>query len=74
MNSNNKVINLYLKEVSAKLNCTGSMKSVFLNELKENIANFTETASLITKDDLYKEFETPDEISDGLLDRNDYNI
>ena len=69
--SNN--IKRYLKEVSSKLNCPRSVKSVFIRELKCNILAFTEDKEAISLKELYDEFGTPDEISSSFFDRKDYD-
>lgn len=69
----NKVISLYLKEIASALICPKSLKSVFLSELRGDIETYTTSVSTVTEDDLYKEFGTPDEISNGFLDRNNYD-
>ena len=71
--ANKKIINSYLKGVSANLNCTKSLKSVFLTELKSDIENYAKSTVSVTKDDLYNEFGTPEEISNSLFDRHDYD-
>lgn len=71
---NKKIINSYLKEVSANLNCKKSLKSVFIKELKSDIENYAKSTVSVTKDDLYNEFGTPEEISNSLFDRHDYDV
>lgn len=71
---NNKIINSYLKEVSAKLNCQKSLKAVFIKELKSDIENYADSVGLSMKDDLYREFGTPEEIANSLFDRHDYDV
>ncbi len=71
---NKKVINSYLREVSSNLYCKKSLKSVFIQELKSDIENYTDSSVLVKKEDLYHEFGTPEEIANSLFDRNDYNL
>jgi len=67
-------IKRYLKEVSAKLSCPRSVKSVFIRELKSDILASTEGKEDISLKELYDKFGTPDEISSGFFDRKDYDV
>lgn len=69
---NSEVMRQYLKELSEKLNCPKSVKSVFISELTGDIEEFAEDRGEITIADLYKEFGSPQDISDGFYDREDY--
>ena len=71
--SNNRVIQSYLKDVSARLVYPRAVRSVFISELKENILNFAAHEAPVSLDDLYKEFGSPDDISEGFLDRKEYS-
>lgn len=72
MNHEKKVIRQYLKEVKKELNCSMSVKSVFLKDLKEEIA-FSRTQGLtITGESLRAEFGSPEEISASFYNRSDY--
>lgn len=70
MNSN---IKQYLKEVSATLSCPKGVKSVFLRQLKSDILAFADNSTVITVDELYRQFGTPEEIAAGFFDRDDYS-
>ena len=72
MNHEKQVIRQYLKEVRSELDCSMSIKSVFLKDLKEEI-DFSRTQGLtITGESLRAEFGTPEEISASFYNRNDY--
>ena len=66
------VIRQYLKEVGGKLGCPKPVKTAFLSELKESILIFQSQNPELTKETLYSEFGTPEEISAGFFDRDDY--
>ena len=72
MTNNKELIRRYLKSVSKKLNCKRSVKSAFIRELKDSVTSFTEDKQAVTTDELYAEFGTPEEISEGFMDRKDY--
>ena len=72
--ANKKIINSYLKEIYANLNCKKSLKAVFIKELKSDIENYADSVGLSIKDDLYREFGTPEEIANSLFDRHDYDV
>ena len=72
MNHEKQVIRQYLKEVRTELDCSMSIKSVFLKDLKEEI-DFSRTQGLtITGESLRAEFGSPEEISASFYNRNDY--
>ena len=71
MNSN---IKQYLKEVAATLSCPKGVKSVFLRQLKSDILAFADNSTVITVDELYSQFGTPEEIAAGFFDRDDYGV
>lgn len=71
---NKKIVRLYLKEISAKLNCGRAMKLVVLSEIKSDIEAYTSSGDSITINDLYNEIGTPDDIANSLFDRKDYDI
>lgn len=72
MNNEKKVTRQYLKEVKARLNCPMSVKSIFLKDLKEEIAASCTQNQAITRESLYAKFGSPDEISGGFYSRGDY--
>ena len=72
MNHEKKEIRRYLKEVRKELNCSMSIKSVFLKDLKEEIAFSRIQGMTITGESLRAEFGTPEEISASFYNRNDY--
>ena len=71
MISNERVIRQYLKDVSSKLECNRAMKSVSISDLKNNIILFAEDRTCLSIEDLYSEFGTPEEITDGFFGRKD---
>ncbi len=72
MNHEKQVIRQYLKEVRAELDCSMSIKSVFLKDLKEEIAFSRIQGMTITRESLRAEFGAPEEISASFYNRNDY--
>ena len=72
MNHEKKEIRRYLKEVRKELNCSMSIKSVFLKNLKEEIAFSRIQGMTITGESLRAEFGAPEEISASFYNRNDY--
>ncbi len=71
---NKKVVKSYLKEVSSVLDCNKALKSVFLSELREDIENFSNSGVVISKEKLYGEFGTPQDITHSFYSRNDYDV
>lgn len=74
MNKNKQIISNYLKSVAKNLQVSRILKSTFIHELKDSVTSFASENKDITIDDLYNEFGTPKEISEGFLDRKDYNV
>ena len=72
MNHEKKEIRRYLKEVRKELNCSMSIKSVFLKNLKEEIAFSRIQGMTITGVSLRAEFGAPEEISASFYNRGDY--
>ena len=72
MNSEDKTIQQYLTEIKKELKCPRSLKSVFLAQLREDIAAFQAKGQLVTPETLQAQFGTPMEIAGSLLDRDDY--
>ena len=70
MNSNSKQ---YLKEVAAALTCTRGVKAVFIRQLKSDVKDYVQSNPDATKEDLIRDFGSPEEISAGFFDRDDYS-
>ena len=70
MNSNNKQ---YLKEVAASLTCPRGVKAIFISQLKSDAKDYVQSNPDATKEDLIREFGSPEEIAAGFFDRNDYS-
>ena len=70
MNSNNKQ---YLKEVAASLTCPRGVKAIFISQLKSDAKDYVQSNPDATKEDLIREFGSPEEISAGFFDRDDYS-
>ena len=62
----------YLNEIKSRLYCPKSVKAVFLKELKERIKLSYPNRQGLTKEMLYAQFGTPEEISDSFFDRENY--
>ena len=72
MNKSKQIISNYLKNVAKNLQVSRILKSTFIHELKDSVTSFVSENKNITIDDLYNEFGTPEEISEGFLDRKDF--
>ena len=70
MNSN---VKQYLKEVATALTCTRGVKAVFIRQLKSDVKDYVQNNPDATKEDLIREFGSPEEIAAGFFDRNDYS-
>ena len=70
MNSNNKQ---YLKEVAASLTCTRGVKAVFIRQLKSDVKDYVQNNPDATKEDLIRDFGSPEESAAGFFDRDDYS-
>ena len=70
MNSNNKQ---YWKEVAASLTCPRGVKAIFIRQLKSDVKDYVQNNPDATKEDLICEFGSPEEISTGFFDRDDYS-
>ena len=66
---NNKIINLYLKEIKDKLLCPNNAKKAFLKEIRENISNAE--IDVVSIEDLYREIGSPEEIAYSFESRDD---
>lgn len=72
MKTENNLIRQYLNEVGIRLDCPKPVKKIFLKELHENITLFQAQQSELTKETLYSQFGTPEEIATGFFDRQDF--
>ena len=66
---NNKIINLYLKEIKDKLLCPNNAKKAFLKEIRQNISNAE--IDVVSIEDLYREIGSPEEIARSFESRDD---
>lgn len=66
---NNKIINLYLKEIKDKLLCPNNAKKAFLKEIRQNISNAE--IDIVSIEDLYREIGSPEEIARSFESRDD---
>ena len=66
---NNKIINLYLKEIKDKMLCPNNAKKAFLKEIRENISNAE--IDVVSIEDLYREIGSPEEIAHSFESRDD---
>lgn len=66
---NNKIINLYLKEIKDKLLCPNNAKKAFLEEIRQNISNAE--IDVVSIEDLYREIGSPEEIARSFESRDD---
>ena len=64
MKMQNKVCRKYLRDVKAKLPCSGSIKQVLIKELGERISEFA-AEQQISYDELCLQFGTPAEVAHG---------
>lgn len=62
-------VTLYLKSVSAKLNCSKSLKAGFLRQLEGDVSTYAAQRESVTTDELCAEFGSPEAIADSFLDR-----
>ena len=67
--NNNKIINLYLKEIKDKLLCPNNAKKAFLEEIRQNISNAD--IDVVSIEDLYREIGSPEEIARSFESRDD---
>ncbi|MGM9666215.1 MAG: DUF6120 family protein [Eubacteriales bacterium] len=67
--NNNKIINLYLKEIKDKLLCPNNVKRAFLKEIRQNIADAE--IDIVSIEDLYREIGSPEEIARSFESRDD---
>ena len=64
MKMQNKVCRKYLRDVKAKLPCSGSVKQVLIKDLGERISEFA-AEQQISYDELCDQFGTPAEVAHG---------
>ena len=64
MKMQNKVCRKYLRDVKAKLPCSGSIKHVLIKDLGERISEFA-AEQQISYDELCLQFGTPAEVAHG---------
>ena len=64
MKMQNKVCRKYLRDVKAKLPCSGSVKQVLIKDLGERISEFA-AEQQISYDELCLQFGTPAEVAHG---------
>lgn len=76
MKKNKHIIQQYLKEITAALNCPKSVKAVYASDLKNDILNYLSDndSDSISINELYDKFGTPEDIADGFYDKNDYKL
>ena len=74
MSDNSKVINRYLAEVSDCLKCPRSVRKVFLRELRLQVKDFAANKENLSVEALCSQFGSPEEISNGFVTRDDYQI
>lgn len=69
--NNQKIINLYLKQLKTTLMCSSSMKKAFISEIKHQITELENQFQVLTLEDLHTVIGSPDEIARGFESRND---
>lgn len=62
----------YIISVSSKLRCDKALKSVFLRQLKDDVATYAAQQETVTVDELRSEFGAPEAIAEGFFNRADY--
>ena len=65
MKMQNKVCRKYLRDVKAKLPCSGSVKQVLIKELGERISEFAADRDQVSYDELCDQLGTPAEVAHG---------
>lgn len=68
----NSVVRQYFKEISRTLPCPKSVRSVMIQEFKDDVLEFAENNAAVTLSELYHEFGLPHVIANGFLNRKDY--
>lgn len=65
MKMQNKVCRKYLRDVKAKLPCSGSVKQVLIKDLGERISEFAADRDQVSYDELCFQLGTPAEVAHG---------
>lgn len=65
--TNSYVLKSYVKKINKLIKCDKKIKESFIDTLCEAISEFSCTHPEFTLKDLYKEFGTPEEISEKLM-------
>lgn len=68
------VVQTYLRDLSAALICSRSVKKAFLSDIKYRIAELKSVNAILTAEELYREFGSPSEIANGFEKREDIKI
>ena len=73
MRGKNAAVNQYLKEIGKKMaKCPKAARNAFLAEIRESIERSEPQNPKWTLEKLYADFGSPEEISNGFYDREDY--
>ncbi len=68
---NKAIVKLYIKQVSAVLACSCSMKKAFISEIKEQIEELETQYQALTMEILHTEIGSPEEIARGFDSKED---
>ena len=63
--SNSKTAKKYLRDISKKMSCSGSLRHVLLGELRSRVYDFAAEQSAVTFESLCEQFGTPEEVAHG---------
>ena len=63
--SNSKTAKKYLRDISKKMSCSGSLRHVLLGELRSRVYDFAAEQSAVTFESLCEQFGTPEEVARG---------
>lgn len=63
--SNSKTAKKYLRDISKKMSCSGSLRHVLLGELRTRVYDFAAEQSAVTFESLCEQFGTPEEVARG---------
>lgn len=72
--TNEKTVKNYIKELKSNLICSSSMKKAFLSTVKQRISELEDEISVLSKENLYQEIGSPEEIATGLENRVDIEL
>ena len=61
--SNSKTAKKYLRDISKKMSCSGSLRHVLLGDLRSCVYDFAAERSAITFEALCEQFGTPEEVA-----------